>query len=348
MPGHRRRRDPSIAGGASLALAGRVARRRVLCVQHPGIRHCRTDRRTRCRWRVGSPRAQAPIRHRTRGARGRVRRHLRVRLESLPGQESPVCEHTHPGDHPEGALDAVAVLSLALAPALLVGVVNWVPHWWRSGDRIGVIVGALIGAATATMIYADQIAIRIGGDPGTAPDLFVGNVFASHGSLDVESVRRQPAVAVRAADLGPVERSCAGHDVRCLCLPRRRHRGGASSAPARHRHPGRPDPRLGGGYGGCLHRRLRDRDDRRGAHRHPLRSLHVAACTAAGHPAPGRVRSTAGRSPGRANGKAYAGVDRPPRGRRPDGGRAGRRRRDCEPDAPPQCRRVRRCPVADG
>ena len=103
---------------------------------------------------------------------------------NLPGQESPVWKAPTP-ETTRRVLDAVAMLSLALAPALVVGVVNWVPHWWRSGDRIGVIVGALIGAATATMIYADQIAIRIGGDPGTAPDLFVGNVFASHGSLDV-------------------------------------------------------------------------------------------------------------------------------------------------------------------
>ena len=101
VPGHRGRGDPSIAGGASLALAGRVARGRVLCVQHPGIRHCRTDRRTRCRWRVGSPRAQAPIRHRARRARGRVRRHLRVHLEpARPGE--PGLERAHAGDHPEG------------------------------------------------------------------------------------------------------------------------------------------------------------------------------------------------------------------------------------------------------
>ena len=103
---------------------------------------------------------------------------------SLPGQESPVWNAPTP-ETTRRVLDAVAVLSLALAPALLVGVMNWVPHWWRSGDRIGVIVGGLVGAATARMIYVDQVAVRIGGAPGTAPDLFVGNVFASHGSLDV-------------------------------------------------------------------------------------------------------------------------------------------------------------------
>ena len=101
VPGDRGRGDPSIAGGASLALAGRIARGRVLCVQHPGIRHCRTDRRTRCRWRVGSPGAQAPRRHRARRARGRVRRHLRVHLEpARPGE--PGLERAHAGDHPEG------------------------------------------------------------------------------------------------------------------------------------------------------------------------------------------------------------------------------------------------------
>jgi hypothetical protein len=103
---------------------------------------------------------------------------------NLPGQESASVNAPTP-ETTRRVLDAVAVLSLALAPALLVGVMNWVPHWWRSGDRLGVIVGALVGAATATMIYVDQVAIRIGVDPGTAPDLFVGNVFASHGSLDV-------------------------------------------------------------------------------------------------------------------------------------------------------------------
>ena len=151
-----------------------------------------------------------------------------------PSTRTPQPARREPGSNaptPETTLEdpgRCCVLSLALAPALLVGVMNWVPHWWRSGDRIGVIVGALIGAATATMIYADQIAIRIGGDPGDGTGPVRRERVRVAWLARREFVRRQPAVAVCATDLGPVERSCAGRDVRCLCLPRRRHRGGAS------------------------------------------------------------------------------------------------------------------------
>jgi hypothetical protein len=102
----------------------------------------------------------------------------------LPGQGSVGLKAPTP-DITRRVLDAVALLCFALAPALLAGVVTWVPRWWRSGERLGVVVGALAGAATATVIYIDQLIVRFGGGPGTAPDLFVGNVFASHGSLDV-------------------------------------------------------------------------------------------------------------------------------------------------------------------
>ena len=46
-------------------------------------------------------------------------------------------------------------------------------------------MGALAGLAAATVIYLDQVRIRVGIDPAPAPDVLVGNVLTSHGSLDV-------------------------------------------------------------------------------------------------------------------------------------------------------------------
>jgi hypothetical protein len=103
---------------------------------------------------------------------------------ALPGQGSVGLNAPTPGTT-RRVLDAVAVLSLALAPALVIGIGTWIPHWWGSRHRLGVALGALAGVATAAIIYLDQLAIRIGRVPGHAPDLFVGNVFTSHGSLDV-------------------------------------------------------------------------------------------------------------------------------------------------------------------
>lgn len=102
----------------------------------------------------------------------------------LPGQGSVGLNAPTPGTT-RRVLDAVAVLCLALAPALLIGVVTWVPHWWRSRHRLGVVLGALAGVATATIIYVDRLGSLIGGDPGKAGDLFVGNVFVAPGSLDI-------------------------------------------------------------------------------------------------------------------------------------------------------------------
>lgn len=107
-----------------------------------------------------------------------------IYANDLPGQGSVGFSAPTPGTT-RRVLDAVAVISLALAPALLIGAVTWVPHWWRSRHRLGAVLGALGGLATATIIYIDQLGILVGRDPGTDPDIFVGNVFSLHGSLDV-------------------------------------------------------------------------------------------------------------------------------------------------------------------
>jgi dolichyl-phosphate-mannose-protein mannosyltransferase len=101
----------------------------------------------------------------------------------LPGQGSVGLKAPTP-DTTRRVLDAVALLSFALAPALLIGAITWVSHWWRDGHRLSVAVGALAGLATATVLYVDQVIGRIGGDPGKLRQLFVGNVFEAHGSLD--------------------------------------------------------------------------------------------------------------------------------------------------------------------
>ena len=101
----------------------------------------------------------------------------------LPGQGS-VGLSAPTADTTRRVLDAVAVLSFALAPALLIGVVTWAQHWWRHGCRLSARVGALAGLASAAIIYVDRVIGLIGGDPGKPRQLFVGNVFEAHGSLD--------------------------------------------------------------------------------------------------------------------------------------------------------------------
>jgi hypothetical protein len=82
-------------------------------------------------------------------------------------------------------LDSVTVLSLTLAPALLIGATAWVTRWRRANRGRDAALGALAGLVPAAVIYLDQLMIRLGMDPGPAPDVLVGNVFAAHGSLDV-------------------------------------------------------------------------------------------------------------------------------------------------------------------
>jgi Dolichyl-phosphate-mannose-protein mannosyltransferase len=103
---------------------------------------------------------------------------------ALPGQASVGLELPTPGTT-RRVLDAVNVVSLALAPALFLAVVAWVPYWRRSDRRIPAAVGALAGVAAASVIYLDQLTIRLGLAPGPVPDVLVGNVFSAHGSLDV-------------------------------------------------------------------------------------------------------------------------------------------------------------------
>jgi hypothetical protein len=103
---------------------------------------------------------------------------------ALPGQGSVGLELPTPATT-RRVLDAVSVLSLALAPTLFLAGVAWVRHWRRASRRIAAAVGALAGLAAATLIYLDQLTIRLGLAPGPVPDVLVGNVFSAHGSLDV-------------------------------------------------------------------------------------------------------------------------------------------------------------------
>jgi hypothetical protein len=82
-------------------------------------------------------------------------------------------------------LDSVNVLSLALAPALLIGTTGWITYWRRSKRERDAAIGALAGLAAATVINLDQLRIRTGIVPGDAPNALVGNVFTAHGSLDI-------------------------------------------------------------------------------------------------------------------------------------------------------------------
>jgi hypothetical protein len=104
--------------------------------------------------------------------------------DELPGQggvglNAPTAETTR------RVLDAVGLLAFALAPALLIAVARWAPHWWRSRDRLGAVLGALAGAIIAAFFYGERLGVLLGGAPAPSPDFFVGNVFHSHGSLGV-------------------------------------------------------------------------------------------------------------------------------------------------------------------
>jgi hypothetical protein len=90
-------------------------------------------------------------------------------------------------------LDAIGVVSLTLAPAILVAAWTWVPRWWRSRDRLAAVAGGLFGLGIATVVYLEQLVTRIGGPGG--PDFFVGNVFDRYGSLGVEQLAgRRPVL----------------------------------------------------------------------------------------------------------------------------------------------------------
>jgi Dolichyl-phosphate-mannose-protein mannosyltransferase len=81
-------------------------------------------------------------------------------------------------------VESMPVVCLALAPALLVGAVTWVPRWWRSRHGLSVALGGLAGAALATLFYRDQLVILMGAASGQDLRVFVGGVFEPHGSLD--------------------------------------------------------------------------------------------------------------------------------------------------------------------
>ncbi len=90
-------------------------------------------------------------------------------------------------------LDAIGVISLTLAPAILIAAWTWLPRWWRSRDGFAAIVGGLAGLGIATVVYLEQLVTRIGGPGG--PDIFVGNVFDQYGSLGVEQLAgRRPVL----------------------------------------------------------------------------------------------------------------------------------------------------------
>jgi hypothetical protein len=64
-------------------------------------------------------------------------------------------------------------------------VATWVPRWRRSGRGTSVVLGGLAGVAVAGVTELDRLLFVVGGKSGTLPEVFIGNVFASHGSLDV-------------------------------------------------------------------------------------------------------------------------------------------------------------------
>ena len=90
-------------------------------------------------------------------------------------------------------LDAIGVISLTLAPAILIAAWTWVPRWWRSRQRVEASLGGLAGLGIATVVYVEQLVTRIGGPGG--PDIFIGNVFDRYGSLGVEQLAgRRPVL----------------------------------------------------------------------------------------------------------------------------------------------------------
>jgi len=104
---------------------------------------------------------------------------------ALPGQGGVGLEPPTPHTA-RRVLDAINVVSLALAPAILIAATSWIPHWWRSRDRIGATIGALGGLAIASVVNLDQLVTRITGVAG--PGVFVGNVFDAYGSLGVDQL----------------------------------------------------------------------------------------------------------------------------------------------------------------
>jgi hypothetical protein len=102
----------------------------------------------------------------------------------LPGQGG-VGLNTPTPETTRRVLDAVGLLALTLAPALLIAVTRWAPHWWRSRHRRGAVLGAFAGLLVALAFYGERLGVLIGASPGPVPDFFVGNVLHSHGSLGV-------------------------------------------------------------------------------------------------------------------------------------------------------------------
>ena len=110
----------------------------------------------------------------------------------LPGQGAVGLEAPTPHTT-RRVLDAIGVVSLTLAPAILIAAWTWVPRWWRSRDKVAAIAGGLVGLGIATVVYLEQLVTRIGGPGG--PDIFVGNVFDRYGSLGVEQLAgRRPVL----------------------------------------------------------------------------------------------------------------------------------------------------------
>jgi hypothetical protein len=81
------------------------------------------------------------------------------------------------------AVDAMPVVCLALAPALLIGALTWVPRWLKSRHKLGVVIGGLAGTAIATLFYLDQLEILVGATSGQVFHVFVGGLLEPHGSL---------------------------------------------------------------------------------------------------------------------------------------------------------------------
>ena len=107
-----------------------------------------------------------------------------VYTAALPGQDTVGLRAPTPGTI-RRVLDSVGLLSFALAPGLVIAVLRWVPRWRRSRQRLGAALGGLAGAAVAAIANLDRLPAPFGGGAGKGPDMFVGNVFTAHGTLDV-------------------------------------------------------------------------------------------------------------------------------------------------------------------
>ena len=99
----------------------------------------------------------------------------------LPGQGVPALGPPTEASYRK-LLGAIAALCLTIAPALVIGVATWGPHWWRSRRR-SALIGALGGTVVAGIVFLEEVRALVSGDLGGVTSVLVGNVFQAQGSL---------------------------------------------------------------------------------------------------------------------------------------------------------------------